>query len=323
MVIKTKMIILIILIFSLNTKIIYSEMTREEINQHLNAAEIFYSSGNYTSALYEFNLIKDIENMSKEKQINYYIKLAVCYKNLDIYDKSIEKLNNALEIDKFNPVIYLNLAEIFEKTGLYEEAIKNYNKVIELNYKDLFYVYYGLAKINQKSGLLSKAIEYYTKALTIKLEPEIYKKLSECYEAMHKFELSSSMLEKYILTKPTVENYMHLSFLFMIQKKYDKSIDLLNTAKNISSNQDEIDLHLATILFKKGDFEKSKKILNELLNKNPESGLLHFLKGFMLYFENENKNIIIKEMNKSIKFAKSEMLKNYAEYFLDFIKTKK
>lgn len=301
-------------------KICFCEtLTKEQAISHKELAKIYFSSGDYVSALKEYDYILNFDWQKKIKT-DILLQRGLCFKYTDNYDRAIESLNSGLEIAPADPLLNLELAKIFEKTGLDNQALNIYNKIIGLDKSDRFESYYGIARIYQKFGLNSTAIEYYTNAITIKSEPQIYKNMSKCYKLLKNYQLSSAMLKQYIGFIEDIDEYIHLSFLYLIQNDHNSAMNVLQEALQKQPTRKDIVLHMAIVYFKTGDFEKSKQLISDLIEKNPQEGLLHFLLGFVIFFEKGNNELIKKEINISRQIAKSEMLKNYSLYFLDYLK---
>lgn len=286
--------------------------------------DVLISSGNYTKALEECNLAIGKRIWQNADLIKLYTKMGRCYYELTMYDRAIGAYKEALALSqKKNPDIYLNLGLIFEKIDSIKEAIEAYEKTLATENGNKFEASYGLGRIYQKLGLNTKASEYYNKALaaTLKKPPEIYRNLSACYEKLHKWDLAISMLDKTIEEENKVEDRIHLAFLYSLQNKYANSIDILNKVLEHDPENEQAMLQLAAAYFKTGKIQQTEALLDKITQKKPNDGLVYFLKGIVLYFDN-NRESAKSELAKSAQYAQSPILKQYAKDLLDYLNTK-
>jgi Tfp pilus assembly protein PilF len=88
--------------------------------------------------------------------------------------EAISLFNCALELDPFNPVLYLNRGVAYQKTGGYDEAINDFQ--IALSYKNEFAAAWAaLALIYYERSWFSLAESCYRSALQLDTEePEIW-----------------------------------------------------------------------------------------------------------------------------------------------------
>jgi len=296
-------------------------LTHSEQKQLKDAADLFFSSGNFNAAL--LNYTKLLQYSPSDKTLpELYLKQGICYENIGLYDKSIKSLNSALQLDKTNPVIHLNLGIVLQKSGLFSESVEEYKLSIDYNISDKYIAYLGLGKLYQKSGINSEAINYYQKALLIKPGPDIYNNLSKCYESLHDWKSAGRMLFESIKLNESLEDEIHLAYLYYIQKDYDAAIKTLDRLSDNNPGRMDIKLHLAMNYFKKNDYASSQQILKKLIKSNPDNGFLYYLFTLNLYFENKNSILVEQEIKKSIKNSTSNNLKEYSTAFLKFLSSK-
>ncbi|PIZ13209.1 MAG: hypothetical protein COY53_06010 [Elusimicrobia bacterium CG_4_10_14_0_8_um_filter_37_32] len=280
---------------------------------HLDIANMYFSSGDYVSALKEYTLLLDYQ-WSKEEFAGIFRNKGACHENIKQYDYALDAFHQAVSLEPRNWINQLNLASVFEKTGLTEKAIEKYEEVLRLN-KENFEARYGLGRIYQKLGLNSRAIENYRQTLIIKPNAEIYRVISKCYESTRDWQMACAMLKQAISLAPNPEDYVHLSFLYSIQNQYDTAIQYLSTALSNEPKSIDVMLHLAAANFKKGNYETTKNLLNVILDMDSKNAVAHFFLGLVLYFEDNVSGSRI-EIEKARSLAKSEMLKEYSEYFI-------
>ncbi|MFN3966317.1 MAG: tetratricopeptide repeat protein [Endomicrobiia bacterium] len=318
-----KKIIVTLFTISFLANYLYSQnpvkLSKKQKNEHKELADIYFSSGSFSKALDEYNLLIK-HKWPKKIHIDILSKKGLCHEALKQYDLAIESFQECIELEPKNWKHHLNIARVYEKTSLNSQAVIEYKKVIELN-GDKFSAYYGIGRIYQSLGLNSQAIDNYKKALIIKSEPSLYRNLSKCYEIIRNWEIASEILKQAISIEPTAEDYLHLALLYSYQNRYDDTIECLRIAGDKNPERLDIKFHLVAAYFKKEDYESAKNLLRVLEETNPDNPLVFFLSGFIHYFEgniHESKEKILK----SGELAKTPMLKEYSEIFLKTIEEK-
>jgi len=283
-------------------------------------AAIHLSSGEYASAVTKYNLLLayDWDDSVKTELL---MGIGYSYEGLKQYDMALKYFQESAEVQPKNSVCRLNLARIYDVTGMESQAMAEYKKVIEFG-GDKFTASNALGRIYEQFGFYSKAIENYSQALLVKSSPQIYRALSRCYEASNRRDLASSMLIQAMSGNPdapTIEDIVHLAYLYSIQQKYDDAVGYLLDARAREPENEEITAHLAAVYFKKGDIEKAKKTAAEYKKKNPGSALAHFISGFVKYFEGKHKEAAA-EMKRTLELKPTPMLKEYAQLMLEHSK---
>jgi len=82
------------------------------------------------------------------------------------FDKAINILTWATEINRENPVVYVVMAMAFDRLGEYDNAIDACGKALELQ-KDLSLPYWCLGGVYYSKGELEKSAGYYKRAIEI------------------------------------------------------------------------------------------------------------------------------------------------------------
>ena len=165
----------------------------------------------------------------------------------------------------------LTEAEKLNKSGHLKKLKKILQQIILLDgryYPAFFY----LARLFEKSKRISKAIEFYKKALEIDsshLESMI--NLSNCYEDIKKFDKAIETLEKCCQAYPDkYEIHYNLGRLYHTRvKDFDKAINTFNKTLAINNNYIFAKIGLGQIYNYKGNFDKAKKIFQEVIDSNP------------------------------------------------------
>jgi tetratricopeptide (TPR) repeat protein len=290
---------------------------RKETSLRSELAELLYEAGNYKEAASEYELLLTHGWPAKEKSRLLRNK-GVCHEMIGQYDNALRSFQEAITLLPRNAENHMDLGRVLEKINLPEDAINSYTKSIKFKANNPE-SNYGLGRIYQKLGLNAKAAGYYGKTLEQNpgmRDPEIYRRMSECYESLQKWDLSASMLGKAISISPETEDYINLSSLYVMQKKYTEATTLLNGLLKDNPGREDIMLSLASVYIKEKKYGMASNLLEDTLKLHPESGLAHFLLGLASYFNND-RSLAKKQALLSSDCAKSAMLKRLDQYFLE------
>ncbi len=105
--------------------------------------------------------IRNGHQISDEELFGYYINYAHAYDGLENFDKAIEYLNKALDIDSFDDGIWTLIAEEYIKTDNPKKAQEALEYAFSLN-KDNFQALLNLGIINLSLNNLDAAVENFT-----------------------------------------------------------------------------------------------------------------------------------------------------------------
>ena len=81
-------------------------------------------------------------------------------------------------------------------------------------------------------------------------------------------------------------NY-YLGIFSMKYKRFDKAIMYLKKSSEGKLTRSESNYHLSLVYYYKGNYVKSKELLDPLIQQNPNNGKYHFLSG-EIYLKNKN-----------------------------------
>lgn len=184
-------------------------------------------------------LEEGIERLPTDAELR--IQLARFYRNMGIYDRSLQEFETALELDPNRKMLYNDLGYLHANRGDFTSAIRN----IDI-YRDLApdepNPYDSKGEILMMAGRLNEAAEQFKTALN--KWPEFY------YSALHLAELYSEAGDK------------------------ENSLKYLNQAIASAPNDkwgDNINLVRARILWKFGEVKKAQALLDDLIKKSPYS----------------------------------------------------
>ncbi|MBN1824077.1 MAG: tetratricopeptide repeat protein [Endomicrobiales bacterium] len=257
------------------------------------------------------------EDFRKKEEFELQVAGGDICLELKQYDGAIEFYRAAGYNDLKSEVSRLKLAQVYEKSELYELAIQEYLGLIKRNQKSLK-ANYGLASLYLERGYNTKAMEYFRRALTIKPDPDIYRKMSECAARSGDLELALVMLKSIMPEKYSYDDFINLGRLAEKLGKKEEAENYFSQAIKTSPEKADGYVDLALFYIEEGRFVPAEKILQICLDKTPDEGALHFLMGHIYYFQ-DRKGAALAELDKAYGCAKTNMLKKYSEKFKAFV----
>jgi len=260
---------------------------KEKLKRYLQIEEHFYeNSDSLTIRYYKISrpLSQKIGNdqsfiKSKEILANYYFKLA-------LYSKTIELLKPTIEYRRFNENnrIFDNYAKIIE--SYYRIGI--YNKAIE-------YYYAGKIFIKPKDKLLEARVQY--------IIGDIYLKKEKYNKAKKMFLSSMEIFKAFNNTRKLAKTYDKLAEIYSIKKDYKKAIYFAKKS-----------LKKYKHLINKDDIGLSELKLSEyyLDSKDIHSSEKHIFKAYNLFVNVHNNHSLANLFNKMAKlyFLKKDYSKS-------------
>ena len=196
----------------LNECLTYSEYKFEV--WHLIALE-FLTIGNFHKAMIYFRLC--IENEPNDHQVLY--NLIYCIDNLKSFKEGVKILNEILEKDPYNELIWLELGKLHLKLKNLNKALKSFDYAILCDDK-FSAAYVEKAKILQKNNNYLDAVENYQFSLTFESPSAfIYLRIAECFKMLGKQKLEMKYYKLSIKEDPNYEE----SWLALIEYYLDKN----------------------------------------------------------------------------------------------------
>lgn len=169
---------------------------------------VYYANlgGNYEDKG-EFD--KAIEELKKAVEIDpsslgAHVNLGNAYTSKGDFDKAVEELKKATEINPDNALTHNNLAYAYALKGEFDKAIEEYTKVLEINPNDMR-VRHSLANAYRDNGDFDKAIEEYNKIMDIyPYFPDVRNNLGLAYHGKGEFDKA---IEEYEMALMIVPHY--------------------------------------------------------------------------------------------------------------------
>ncbi len=199
--------------------------------------------------------------------------------------KAVEYAEMALKLNPNDGYINKMLARTFYEVKHYPKAIAQYRIAEKALPKDLdvpFKLGFCCRNINNHGD----AMACFERAL--QLDPtngaKAYELANSCYDANHFVEATEYYQKaednKHYLSKGFYDNW---AMSCVELKDYDKALFYYSKAKEFSPYDKDINLSIAETYLKKGDFAKSRAVLDEMLQMNPQDAEVIYSKGMTYY----------------------------------------
>ena len=218
-----------------------------------------------------------------ERKAAYLEKARISIEAGDL-DKARIELKNVLQIDPKDAQAYFQLGNVFEQKKDYRKAFGNYSKATELNPENLEYH----AKIGRfylaLAGDIDRAIE--KRDLILNKDANdiggLLLKAGILYKQKDKASAKKIAMDIFSKHPEHIENALFLSTLYLREKQYDDSLNVLNGC--IKENPGNVTLKnmLANTYFVAGKHELAEKSYKGILENKPELFANH-MKLVMFY----------------------------------------
>ena len=230
--------------------------------------------------------------------ITGYHSLALIYKNLNEWDKSLEYFNISVQIDSENFFPYGNIQALYRRMGLYEKAIDAV-KVIP-NFEEDAFSNRALALLHLLQGNYDLALVEINRALT--LSPNAYEGFifkGDIYVYKNDLKKAEKVYQKLVdYDYPIVKAYgmsKHAG-LYLIQGRFEESKEKLEEGLKLVSENEARDLirlirrFLSFLNYKMGNYDLAQQEINKawesaVEEENPEAQRLTLHKKGLLDLE--------------------------------------
>ena len=240
---------------------------KEKVNKALE----LYNKGEYQKAIDVFSSV--LETCQDNAEL--YNNIALCYANLEDYEKAEKYYIRAQELNPKLAQVYINLSDIYYRRkdmgngiGLLTTAICEIpDNLVLRHYLARFYmedarldlaidelenilekqpdnydVYYDLGRVHFELGNYASAVENFENVLTYKSEnPWIYYYLGEAYEANDEIDKALSNYLKAIAHNDSFyPAYKKAAILFLARGDYDDALEYFEDYMNLDIPKEEI-----------------------------------------------------------------------------------
>jgi len=225
---------------------------------------------------------------------------AIMFRELNQNEMAIEKLNEAIKLDKQFLPAYSLLGEIYADSNDYEKSAAAYEKATQISiwsFKDFFNLgraYQGMKNFDQASKAYARACELKSDHL------EVHINAARCFYEVEDYTkaLTFSQLAEQI-DPNAIEAQMLLADIFEAQNDYDGVIDSLEHALQIDNNPD-IMTSLALAYLKTEQYEPAKKLFIVITQIQPDNGTAYQHLGYC-YLKLGDIDYAVESYNKALK----------------------
>ncbi len=213
--------------------------------------------------------------------------LSKCYEEREYYSQAIKELEKSAALNPGNYVYYYNLGVLYTKINDVTKAEENYKKSLLLNEAHVE-TYVNLASLYRKNSK-ERSLAYLLKAYSLKPdEPNVCLGLAQIYRDMYDNEKSIKILNELLLKNDKIADiYAQMAMNYMDLGEYESA--LTNYEKAINLDPENINyVHGKAVNLKYlGEYEKSKKMLEEIV-KNDKTQIQSCITLGMMYLQEKN-----------------------------------
>ena len=202
------------------------------------------------------------------------------------YMAAIDYYTKGIELNSSEPVLYANRATCLKCIGKYKESIADYKKAVQLgpkntkNMKKLSSVYVILGFFGEAQILLQKCVNLEPEDSSHNFELNKVKKYVEDFEKIQekvKDEKWEDVEEQSLKLLNDASQYVELQKIYIKAClelcKFDTVISYINNKipSNVKSKDEDFNYLLTKTYYFKGDYEKAKIEINNLIKKGHNS----------------------------------------------------
>lgn len=313
---------------------IYNELIKQNENP-----EYYYKRGTLYIRL---GIIKEgVEDLLKSDELMPNLRARLMLSDIFInqkeYEKAVEYLEKAIELNDQFPTVQLRLSEVYKKLGDtenylkvledivdkfqgeersyilrqiatgyfdkgdYEKAEKYLSKIVVENPDDTQALFF-LGVAYEAKGDFENALKYYEKTLQIRsdyVEPR--KRIAYIYFNQKKYQEALNTLDKIADIDRDIDFYRLKAAVLEEENKVDEAISVTEEGLKKNPDSEELLFSLAVLKEKRKEYEETIKILKKLIEINPENAVyLNFL-GYLYADLNRNLDEAYKLIEKALK----------------------
>lgn len=236
--------------------------------------QVLFATGKFKEVIPYAEALSNIDTAD----LNLKVRLGILYSDSKKFAEAKRVFNEVLAVMPDSDKIIYYMAALEQETGNLDKAIQNY------------------AKINEESPLFGDAQVQIATLLSIAAIEMDSKELKE---------ESEKKLLSFIKSKENNENKVELlavlASYYESENRLEEAANSLQPFRGQKGFTDEHDYYLATLYEKLGDLKKSRGIISEVLQKNPDNPhALNFL-GYSYIENNENFDEAYKLISHAVK----------------------
>jgi clan AA aspartic protease (TIGR02281 family) len=174
---------------------------------------------------------------------NIYQKISDCQYQLGNYEKALDNINQALNMDSTNLNFLIKKADIYYESGMGQAAITEWDKVLAIQ-PEYGYGYYRRGWYKELTGNFEGGLEDLSMAIV--LEPKesyYYGTRGDLYMRLGKRDLAESDFKKVIELEDTPERYECIHYAYQGLGQYEKAKEAMEIiiAKDTTSKENYYD----------------------------------------------------------------------------------
>ena len=252
--------------------------------------------------LYLTGLMLLLSNGCQEERrgVDLYLD-AIMFRELDQNEMAIEKLNEAIKLDKQFLPAYSMLGEIYSDNNDYEKSAAAYEKATQISIWS-FQDYYNLGRAYQGMKNFDQASKAYARACELKSDHlEAHINAARCFyevEDYTKALMFGQLAEQ--IDPNAIKVQMLLADIFQAQNDYDGIIDSLEHALQIDGNNPDIMTPLALAYLKTEQYEPAKQLFILITQNQTDNGTAYQQLGYC-YLKLGDIDYAVESYNKALK----------------------
>jgi tetratricopeptide (TPR) repeat protein len=205
----------------------------------------------------------------RQQAVELYVD-AVVLKELNQNEKAVQKLNQAVKVDKRFSLAHSLLGEIYEQEADYQKSIAYYGTATQLNpwsFKD----YFALGRVYQTMKDFTLAAKSYRRAVQLKPDNlEANFNTAKCLYQINDYNQALVYGRKAAQIDPDVaELHQLLGNIYDSQKDYEQAIRSYKRVLEIDSNNPGVMMSLAVAYLRTNRNEPAKELLIAVTRLQP------------------------------------------------------
>lgn len=253
-------------------------------------------AGRYTLADYYYkqkNFEKYKETMSRLSKAfpeDSLVREAETYKELGEFDKTLELLKKAIEINPSFYWAYNDLGVIYLKQGKADQALDEFKKVVRLNpYSFIFHVNMGRALLAK--GKLQEALTEFNRArkLGCKL-PDVYCDIAHIHSRLGETEKAIKTYNEALKIDPLFYRaHFELGQIYMNRNSADEAVVEFSKVEQLRPDYAPAYYNLGLVYSQKGLKEKAIEEFESFLKYSRDESLKEQVKGWIIELRSQKR----------------------------------
>jgi tetratricopeptide (TPR) repeat protein len=257
-----------------------------------NLGTVLYEVGNYPEALAAYRVALQPAEAAFRSGTPVDVSNAQAFLNLggihfhrQDWTAALDAYGKALRLDPKLLAALYNQGYIHFQEGRDEEARKAYLGALELD-DDLPLAYFHLGQIQQRRGQPGQAVEYLSKALPRldeAMKTEAHLTLARAQRALGETAAAMASYRHVVEADPQrAPALVELGRLLRLDGDAEAARELLERAKLLSGDDDNIALELALLARSSGEIDREEALYQEILQRSPEMWPVRLNLGLVL-----------------------------------------